>query len=226
MHLIESPTELTTSVTDALLAIECVVIVVWLLRNSATERWRTRLWSWAFGILGLASLLGALAHGLAMPPSVRAAIWKPLYLCLGIVVGLFVVGAIADWRGQRIGQRLVPWAVAVGALFFAVTQLSSGAFILFVLYEAVAMLAALVIYSLLAGSCRLPGAGLIALAILLNLVAAAVQASSLSWQLLVPFDHNGLFHLVQMLSLAALAWGLRLGTQSHDTQNQSLLIKI
>ena len=222
MHLIESASELTTGITDALLAVECVAIVAWLLRSPATDRWRTMLWSGAFSLLGLASLLGALAHSLTMPPSVRAALWKPLYLCLGIVVALFVVGALADWRGQKLGRRLVPWAVAVGALFFAATQLGSGAFILFVLYEGLAMSAALVVYSMLAATRRLQGAALIALAVLLNLVAAGVQASSLSVHLLIPFDHNGLFHLVQMLSLATLAWGLRLGLQTHpDTESMN-----
>ena len=39
--------------------------------------------------------------------------------------------------------------------------------------------------------------------------SGAVQASSLSLDLLWSFDHNGLFHLMQMLGLALLVTGLR-----------------
>jgi hypothetical protein len=42
-------------------------------------------------------------------------------------------------------------------------------------------------------------------AIDLNLVAAAVQASDVTIRLIVPFDHNGVFHLVQLVAIAALA---------------------
>jgi hypothetical protein len=52
----------------------------------------------------------------------------------------------------------------------------------------------------------------VATAISLNLAAAAVQASSVSFEIFVPFDHNGVFHLVQMVALATLGLGLRLGT--------------
>jgi hypothetical protein len=50
-----------------------------------------------------------------------------------------------------------------------------------------------------------------ALAIVLNLFAAAVQASDLGVVLLVPLDHNALFHLLQMGAIGILASGLRRG---------------
>jgi hypothetical protein len=98
--------------------------------------------------------------------------------------------------------------VAVG--FFAITQLLSGAFLVFVVYEAVAMLAALGIYVSLAARRRQPGAALMALAILLNIVAAGIQASgTVRFTLVWPFDHNGLFHIVQMIAVVVLMLGLR-----------------
>jgi hypothetical protein len=40
-------------------------------------------------------------------------------------------------------------------------------------------------------------------------VAGAVQAiDDLEVRLVWPFDHNGLYHLVQLLGLALLTWGL------------------
>jgi len=211
MLLVQSSTELTTSATDALLAIECVAIVTWLLRTETADRWRRGLWCWVFGLLAIGSLLGAFAHGLEMPDSVRAVLWKPLYLSLGILVGLFIVGAVGDLRGRASAQRLLPWSVCTGAAFFVVTQLMAGAFIVFVLYEAAALVTALAIYTFLAATRQRKGAAVVASGILLSLTAAGIQANHVAFNIFFPFDHNGVFHLVQMLSTALLGLGLRLG---------------
>jgi len=204
-------TELTTGLTDALLALECILIVVLLWRPDTVDQWRRGLWCSVFGLTAFASLLGAIAHGLDMPEPTRAMIWKPLYLSLGIVVTLFVVGAIHDWLGGVWSRRFLPWGIAAGIAFFGLTELMGGDFLVFVLFEAVGMLLALAIYLYLLFLRRFPGAGVIALAILLSLMAAGVQASDLSANIVVPFDHNGLFHLVQIVSVAVLAYGLQIG---------------
>ena len=213
MALIASPTEITTSATDTVLAVECVVVLVYLRRTPTGDRWRVGLWCWVFGLLAFVSFLGAVAHGFEMPHALRAALWKPLYLSLGLLVGLFLVGAFLDWRGRVVALRLVPWSIGLGIIFFGLTEVLIGRFIIFVLYEAAAMAGALVIYCFLATTHRLNGAGVVATAIFLNLVAAGVQASTISFTILVPFDHNGVFHLVQMVGIATLGLGLRRGMQ-------------
>ncbi|MDX2478728.1 MAG: hypothetical protein QNK24_00155 [Desulfuromusa sp.] len=161
--------------------------------------------------MAFVSVLGALTHGLTMSESLRVMLWRPLYLSLGLIVGLFLVGAVYDWRGRAAARRLVPWSIGLGIIFFLVTEIFSDAFIIFVFYEAVAMTVSLMIYSFLAATNRLNGAIIVATAVFLNLAAAGVQASSFSFTLLVPFDHNGVFHLVQMVGLAILGIGLHLG---------------
>ena len=214
MPLITSPTELTTSATDALLAMECIVIIAALHRTAPANRWRTNLWCSAFALLATASFLGALIHALEMPRPMRIALWTPLYLSLGILMVLFIVGAVADWRGRIAAMRLVPLGIGASAAFFGLTALLGGKFIVFIVYAATILLSTLAIYTFLATTHRLKGAAVVALAILLNLAAAAVQASNVSLHLLVPFDHNGLFHLVQIVSTAILGWGLHLGMES------------
>jgi hypothetical protein len=161
-----------------------------------------------FGLLTVASVLGAVAHALAIGEGWRELLWRPLYLALGLVVALFAVGAVYDWKGRRVAMRLLPIALPVALGFFAVTQVVSGAFLVFVLYEAVAMLVALGIYGALAVRGR-RGAGLVTLGVLLSIVAAGLQATgTVRLHLVVPFDHNGVFHLVQIVALAALTAGL------------------
>ena len=214
MLLTRSSIELTTSATDLVLAIECVLVIVWLLRTVTAGRWRRGLWCWVFGLLAIQSFLGALAHGFEMPDSVRAALWKPLYLSGGILVALFIVGAVADLWSRALAQRLVPWSIGVGIAFFGITELLSGAFIVFLVYEAAALASALFIYTFLAATDRLKVAAVVALGILLSLAAAGLQASNVSFTVFFPFDHNGVFHLVKILSTAMLGLGARLGIDS------------
>jgi hypothetical protein len=210
MLLTNSPTELTTSATDAVLAIECIVIMVCLRRTAPAGRWRATLWCWVFGLTAFASILGALAHGLILPVSTRAMLWRTLYFTLGVLVALIIVGAVYDWRGRILAARLVPWSIGVGGAFFALTELMGGDFTLFDVYEFTVMVSALAIYLFLAVTRQLKGAGIIATAILLNLFAAGLQFSHVSVQIF-PFDHNGVFHLAQMVATATLGLGLVIG---------------
>ena len=211
MILIKSPTELTTSATDLFLAIECVFILIGLWRALAVDRWRTSLWCWVFGLLAFSSFMGAVAHGLDKQSSMREALWLPLFLCLGVAVALLVAGALLDWRGRDMAKRLVGLIAAVSIIFFVLGRFFDSALIIFVNYEALAIIGTLAIYSFLAVTQRLKGSGWISLAILLSLVAAGVQASHVSMKVLFPFDHNGIFHLIEMVALAMLGWGLKVG---------------
>lgn len=211
MILNSSPTELTTGATDALLAIECAVIVVWLSCTVTADRWRCRFWCWVFGLLGISSFLGGLAHGLQMPGIIRAGLWKPLFLSLGVVVVLFLVGAISDWRGEAPAKRLVSYGIGAGAVFFALTELMTDPLIVFVVCGAGVLTAALAVYTVLAATRRLKGAAVVSLGVFISLAAGAIQVSHVYFHLLFHFDHNGVFHLVQMVGIAFLAIGLGLG---------------
>ena len=104
--------------------------------------------------------------------------------------------------------------------FFTVTQVGSDNFMIFVVYEAVAMLGTLGIYLLLAWQRRLAGAWTVAAGILLNIVAAAIQANgTISVTLIFPLDHNGVFHLVQMVAIVVLVAGV--GKSLDETQSPS-----
>ena len=206
-----SPTELTTAATDLAVGVLCLVALRQLLKVRTSAVWKRGIWAWVLSLLVLASALGAMAHGLAWSGEVRGAIWRPLYLALALSVALFLVGGLHDWRGEAAARRLLPWAMASGALFFVLIEWFGGAFVIFVAYETATMLAALVMYTALASTRRTAGAGLVAIGLALTIAAGAVQASSLAIRVIVPFDHNGLFHLVQLIALAVLVIGLRRG---------------
>ena len=204
-----SETELTTAATDALLGPVCLAAAFQLVATPTPAAWKRGLWVGVFGLLSCGSWLGALAHGLEWSDATRAALWRPLYLSLGLAVALMFVGAVHDWWGEAASRQLLPWALGAGVLFFALTQILGGAFVLFLVYEGAATGVAL---DHLRGTRHhrwMPGAGAIAAGIALSLLAAAVQASDLGVRVIVRFDHNALFHVVQIASVIVLASGLR-----------------
>ncbi len=209
IELIDIPTERTTAATDlamAFLAAGCA-LQVRRLRDAAP--WKVNLWICVFGLVATASLFGAAAHGFKMSDTLNRLLWQPLYLTLGLAVGLFVVGAVHDGRGPRSARRTLPFMLVAGVVFFTITRVLPGSFLIFLIYEAVALLYALAVYGSMAMGRRLPGAEWMAAGILFMIVAAVVQATRcLSFQFIWPFDHNGVFHLIQMSGLVALTRGL------------------
>lgn len=205
--LVASPTERTTAATDLVIA---AVALRYAVRFAAQPDLRQRTWGAAFAGMGFAGLLGALAHGLTLSPRIHAWLWRGIFLSLGLSVGLFAAAATSDGFGAKVGRRALPLAIVAALGFYGLSQRTNRGFLVFTAYEALALIYALAIYSHLARHRQLAGADRLAAGILLSLVAAAVQATS--WRASfcgIPFDNNGLFHLVQILALPLIAQGVQ-----------------
>jgi hypothetical protein len=101
-------------------------------------------------------------------------------------------------------------------VFFTVTVIIPNAFIVFIIYEAIAMIYALVVYIILASRGKVKGAGLMATGILVTIIAAVIQAvETIKVTFIWQFDHNGIFHIVQMIGLLILLKGLQTEFQSR-----------
>lgn len=224
MGLNPVPTELTTAATDAMLAVLALGAIRWLAHRRAPDPPKVTLWILVLALLAVASALGAVAHGLDLSPDTVYLLWQPLFLSLGLVVALFVIAAVHDGIGPGTARRLLIPALLVGACFYLVTLLFPGTFLVFVLYEAVAMLVALALYVKLALRSGAGWARLMVLGIALNVVAAGIQASgTVRLDLGVPLDHNGVFHIVQMVAIvvlvAGVGKGLPRGDDSHSKES-------
>ena len=210
-QFIDIPTEQSSALTDVLLALVALGCALYLARAGlAHDLLKTGIWIAVFGLLAFAAALGAVTHGFKMSQALNRLLWQPLHLTLGLAVAMFVVGVVYDRWGPVASRRLLPILLAVGVAFFAVTVLVPGSFLVFIVYEAVAMLFALAVYVLLAARGQLPGAWAMAAGVGITIVAAAVQASgSTRLTAIWEFDHNGLFHLIQIPGLLVLTVGLR-----------------
>ncbi len=211
VNFIEIPTEQTTAATDVVLAL--VALVVCVLTFKAGKQFnpkKGKIWTWAFGLLAFAALTGAIAHGFQMSHQLNYILWQPLNLALGLAISMFVVGVTFDMTKGDLPKFVLPVLIVTGTLFYLVTLIIPGSFLVFILYEAIAMLFSLVVYIILGFRNQIRGAWFMALGILITIIAAAIQASeSISFTSIWKFDHNGIFHIIQIIGLLVLYWGLR-----------------
>ena len=205
----DSPTEMTTAITDVILAAQSAAAIYVIRRKTVARPMWTQVWAWVFALLSIASLIGAAAHGLEMAASIETAIWSPAYLALGLTMALFVIAAITMSVGHEKSRRLLLPAVMVAFAFFTITQIWSDSFLLFVIYECIAMLLSLTLYSMCFWQRRAAGSGFLATGVLVGILAAVIDTQkTLHMTLIWEFNNHGLFHLVQMISLLLLTIGL------------------
>ncbi|NJM05763.1 hypothetical protein HC891_05540 [Candidatus Gracilibacteria bacterium] len=180
------------------------------------DPYRARLWSAVFLNFALAAGFGAAAHGLQMPPARNRILWHPLYACLNVSVALMAAVATYDRWGLRALRRAARPLFVLAALCFIVTRSVRRSFPVFIVYETLTMLYALMLYCDLVRRAR-PGALATVVGIALTMLAALVQSSRLRariwrWE----FDHNGLFHLVQLVALPLIAQGALTSVEANS----------
>jgi hypothetical protein len=209
MKIIDSPTERTTAATDVILSAAAAAAILFLQLPSGNSSWRIGLWSWAFSLIAVSAACGAAYHGLSLPETTRRKLWQAVTVCLGLAISLFLVAVVHDAAGPVAAGRALPVLLAAGLLIFGISRIFPGLFIVFLLYEAFALLIALAVYLWLAAAGNLNGAGWLAAGVGTSLVAAALQPVKrlrIAW--VWDFDRNGLFHMVQLLGLVLLCVGL------------------
>ena len=212
MKFVKDPLEQTTAATDIVLALVAfggIVFLLGLLLNSG-ELWKISIWSAAIGSIGLAAALGAVAHGLILSRTLHHFSWLVLNLALSLAISLFVVGVVYDLWGFEVSLKTLPILVITGLGFYLTTLFYPGIFFLFIVYEGVALVFALAAYIYLTIQQDLPGAFLMAAGVLASIIAAGIQANkSVVVTFIWRFDHNGIYHLVQVVGLLLLFAGLR-----------------
>jgi hypothetical protein len=206
-YLVESPLERSTAATDLLLAVVSLAYGKLLQAHHRRDLWRARLWSSVYIMLGFAAGLGAVAHGVPSSPLPHRLLWHPLYAFLTASVTLVAAVATYDRWGLPTLRRVLAPLCGAAVVCFTLTRLFRQSFFIFIMFEAVTMFYALAIYYDLARR-SVPGAATITVGIALSIGAALVQSSKLRariWRW--DFDHNGLFHLVQLCALPITAQG-------------------
>jgi hypothetical protein len=200
-------TEPMTMITDYAMGTLASVLAVRLLADPAAgSQLSGRLWAASFVMTAVAALIGGTYHGFIqwMPGAAGRATWKATLLATGAGSACLLAAAvIAATTGPL--QRALAALVVVKLLVYLWTIATRDRFTLVIADYGTALLAVLLAAVFIRPSGLTPGAWWIAAG-----VAVAVVAGVIQWARLAPhrhFNHNDLFHVVQMGSLYLLYRG-------------------
>ena len=187
-----------TLATDYILAAVAAVMAVSILRGAGGEDSR-RWWGIAFIALALAAALGGTHHGFRL-----AALWKPTMLVLGVAsAGMLAGSALATTRGR---WRLALLALAAAKLAIYWIWVWRDDRFIWAVADTGSAFALVALAHLFAW--RRPGSRWIVAGVAVSIAAAAVQASGVD--LHRHFNHNDLYHLVQLGALVLYYRGVRM----------------
>lgn len=202
--------EQVTAATNIPLAATSLIAVVLLWRWRSAHSLKAWLWIGVFGSLTIAACLGVIVHGLALDSEAKKLMWHPLNAALALTVACFAAGAVVDRWGTRAAQWTLPCWLLLSAGFLLYTTFLAESFLPFVFYEGAVMVFCLGVYATLAFHGRFAGAAWMMGGVAITILAAVFQAARLgTFTLVVEFDHNGVFHLIQLPGLICLVVGLR-----------------
>ena len=202
-------TEPMTLLTDLLLGALCLCFAVRLFRRCDDEdQTSSRLFAAALVSTAVAALAGGVTHGFQPYLSATAdtVLWKLTVLSIGVTSLLFLVAtAVATLVG--VGRRVLIGVALIEWLVYSLWMLRHDEFIWVIADYVPAMLVVLVLQvrRMRRGERE---AGWIVGGIVLSLLGAGVQAAGLApapW-----FNHNDLYHVVQMVAVWLLYRGAAL----------------
>jgi len=200
-------TEPMTMITDYLMGALAFVLAMRLVGDATAGRQLSgRLWAAALLMTAVAAFLGGTTHGFIqwMPGAAGRAMWKATLLATGIGSACLLAAAVKAATSGVVQRALV--AVVVAKLLVYVWAIATrDKFTLVIADYGTALVSVVLAAWLIRPSGLTPAAWWITAG-----VAVAVVAGIIQWARLAPhvrFNHNDLFHVVQMASLYLLYRG-------------------
>lgn len=194
--------EPAVTLSDYVLAAGCASAAWWCGKRSTRGRgW----WTGFFAMLGVAGAAGGTSHGYFPTDGepIHDALWLATLLALGGTAWCMwgIAGAVAGGRARRVPWWLAPLHLFYAIAVIAIAQSAPPPFRWAIACYLPATLALLAVFAWRARSER--ASAWAAAGVVLTLAAAAVQVLEIAvhprW-----FDHNALYHTVQVAGLALL----------------------
>jgi hypothetical protein len=183
-----------TLATDYLLAAVTAWLALLLFRKTELQRAR-RWWAIAFVALAVGAFLGGTWHGFWQ----NALLWKATVLAVGVASFAMVVGA-AFATLPRVAHNLTVVAAIIKLLVYSGWMLVHDDFIFVVIDTGIAFAAVAALHLWRFNGWLLAG-------VAVSVAGALVQASGFA--LHAHFNHNDLYHLIQIAAMAFLYRGAR-----------------
>lgn len=167
-----------------------------------------QLWGIGFLWVGLGAFLGGTSHGFAtyLGDTAYAAIWKATVYSIGLSASFAVAGSIGSSPVARSSQRVLHLLNVVAFAIYGAWMINHSGFVFVILHYVPAMAAIAFLHVFAYAKDRAPHAPWIILGVIATMLGAAIQRSGFS--LHRHFNHNDLYHLVQVGSLVLFYLGV------------------
>jgi len=206
--------EPTTMVTDFMITAAAACFAMQLMR-SGPRRLAQRLWAVAFAFISLGALLGGVSHGFAryLSETQSSWTWKATVYSVGLSMLFAVAGTVVGTR-LRYAARTVLHILNVAAFaVYAVWMIGHDDFV-YVIYHYVPAMLGLALIQLFAWRSGAESAPWMIGGVVVALAGAIVQQSGFTIHR--HFNHNDLYHIIQILGLWLMYRGSRLLGRSGD----------
>jgi hypothetical protein len=193
--------EPTTALTDLLLALLALGFALQLTPYSRRLRQESiRDWGLAFGALSVGALAGGVSHGFAahLNPAAYAVVWRITLYSIGFASYYMVAGTARAALRHRVASWLIVVAAVklAGYLYWTTVRPEFR----MAVYDYVPGMAAVLVMGMMLKRRRRESAGSwLAAGVVVSFLAAGVQLSGLT--LAENFNHNDLYHVIQMAAL-------------------------
>ena len=193
--------EPTTALTDLVLALLALGFSLQLIPYARRLRQESiRAWGLAFGALSVGALSGGVSHGFApqLSEAAYAIVWRITLYSIGVASYYMVAGTARAALRHQIGSWMILVAAVklAGYLYWTTVRPEFS----MAVYDYVPnMLAVLVMGMMLKRRRRDPAGFWLAAGVVVSFLAAGIQLSGLA--LAENFNHNDLYHVIQMLAL-------------------------
>ena len=193
-------TEPATMATDLLIAIICVIFAVDVERAAGSLVSARGLWALSFASTAIAAVIGSVVHGFALHLGVAAKnrLWKATQYAMGLTSLAILAAAIVAFADGAAQRWLVGLAVAKFAVYAAIVRRRDDYSVVVADYGAsmIAMAALAIVGWVRSGAAAAPW---LVAGVAVSGLAAAVQVKKVSPH--ARFNHNDLYHLIQIAAL-------------------------
>ncbi|MDH5647438.1 MAG: hypothetical protein OEZ01_15620 [Candidatus Heimdallarchaeota archaeon] len=203
-------TEPMTMITDYIIAIYTVILIFLLLETSVLTS--TALWIISLAFLCVGAVLGGTDHGFQdnFTEKTIYRIKQATYLCIGMASLFMLLGTIYSSISNEIVIIVFVAISIIKSMIFIYNIRSKNQFKYVIIEYAPSMVLVLIfkIYSLIVWND--PSSIWIIIGVIISFISAAIQASKFS--LHKHFNHNDIYHVVQMIGIYFFYKGILLFT--------------
>jgi len=156
--------------------------------------------SWSFYAVAMGSIIGSLFHGFGphFPKLMREWIWKGALTCMGFTTFFLMMAGVSAVMSYD-SYRIIMWVAVIGLILYGWQTVKFAGFGHSVKFITIGMIFTLTAFATLFWRQAHPGSGYLFAGVLLTIASGGLWATG--WSIHKQFNHNDIFHVIQMVCL-------------------------